>query len=111
MDNNIYYEPEAFGLEIWREFDVSSRSYEFNAFVIWRRKEGGRLFYATDSGCSCPSPFENERPSTLKPISERTYETFKSDFESFNNQEYIERPVSADEKIRLFADVLREVKS
>lgn len=53
-----YYNPEKFNLEIVAS-DDSSDSYEFDMFVVWKHKETGQLFYATDSGCSCYSPFDN----------------------------------------------------
>jgi hypothetical protein len=57
-DNNPYYKPEAYGLEIVGDIDWDQESYEFNMTVVW--KEGrGKYYIADDSGCSCPSPFEN----------------------------------------------------
>lgn len=55
---NIYYDPEKFGLRPVFETDKSSRSYEFNTFVIWQT-EAGDFVWASDSGCSCPAPFED----------------------------------------------------
>ena len=54
--SNPYYNPEDLGLEIFFEDDQGG-SYEFDMFVVWKGANG--VFYtATDSGCSCPSPFE-----------------------------------------------------
>ena len=39
--------------------DWSSGSYEFDLTVVLKRESDGQLFYAEDSGCSCPTPFEN----------------------------------------------------
>lgn len=33
-------------------------SYEFNTFVVWKHKSG-KIYCACDSGCSCPTPFED----------------------------------------------------
>jgi hypothetical protein len=55
----IYYSPENYGLEIVGEIEWSDASYQFDLTVVWRRKLDGQLFYADDSGCSCPSPFED----------------------------------------------------
>ena len=55
-DNNPYYHPEKMGLSTVAEFD-SADSYEFDKFVVWT--DGKALFWATDSGCSCPTPFED----------------------------------------------------
>jgi len=54
----MYYNPEQYGLEIVEELNDPDASYSFDMFVIWIRKVDGELFYGTDSGCSCPSPFE-----------------------------------------------------
>jgi hypothetical protein len=55
---NIYSDPAAFGYElvgmIEREPD-----YDFNMLCVWRQLSDGRLFWAEDAGCSCPSPFED----------------------------------------------------
>jgi hypothetical protein len=34
-------------------------SYEFNQVTVFQHKMHGGLIIAADSGCSCPSPFEN----------------------------------------------------
>jgi hypothetical protein len=57
--SNLYYSPEKFGLEQVVEVDYSSGSYEFDLLVVWRRTYDGALVMAEDSGCSCPSPFED----------------------------------------------------
>lgn len=57
-DENLYYNPEAHGLKIVDSIDFSSGSYEFDTRVIWTNGKG--VYYtARDSGCSCPSPFED----------------------------------------------------
>lgn len=54
---NVYYNPEAFGLTPIGEVEFSSGSYEFDTLVLWR-SEQGTVYYAHDSGCSCPTPFD-----------------------------------------------------
>lgn len=56
---NIYSSPEKFGLTTIGEVDWSSGSYEFDLTVVWKRESDGKFVYAEDSGCSCPSPFED----------------------------------------------------
>ncbi|MCQ4150261.1 DUF7574 domain-containing protein [Rhodococcus qingshengii] len=56
--SNVYYEPEAFGLTTVGELDLGG-GYDFDKFVIWQDNGSGRLWYAEDRGCSCPSPFED----------------------------------------------------
>ena len=55
---DVYYSPEKFGLEVVAAFERPDLSWEFDMFVIWRHVETGQLYYGSDSGCSCPSPFE-----------------------------------------------------
>ena len=56
---NPYYDPEELGIEIEFEDDRGC-SYEFDMFVIWKRAgvDDGMRWWETDSGCSCPTPFE-----------------------------------------------------
>jgi hypothetical protein len=63
-DNNPYYKPEAFGLTQVFSIDFSDGCYQFDLLVVWKDADG-RLYYAEDSGCSCPSPFENDSMATL----------------------------------------------
>ena len=56
-DQNIYNSPENFDAEVIAVLDESNLSYEFNMIVVW--KKGPYLYWAQDSGCSCPVPFEN----------------------------------------------------
>lgn len=58
MSENVYRSPEKFGLKILEESDIGA-GYEFNRFVVFSDLETGELFCAQDSGCSCPSPFED----------------------------------------------------
>lgn len=56
---NIYYSPEKFGLEVVGELEYSDAYYQFDTRVVWRHKESGQFYTARDSGCSCPTPFED----------------------------------------------------
>jgi hypothetical protein len=58
-DINPYQNPEAAGLELVGEVEWSARSYEFDLTAVWRDATTGAFYWASDSGCSCPSPFEN----------------------------------------------------
>ena len=57
---NPYYDPESRGLTIVTEGVDPSADYSFDMFVVWT--DGKRLFYDTDSGCSCPTPFDESEP-------------------------------------------------
>jgi hypothetical protein len=56
--DNLYSDPGKLGLEVVGEAGDELASYSFDMFVIWR-DERGNLYHASDSGCSCPSPFED----------------------------------------------------
>lgn len=49
-------------------FEWSYESYRFDETNIYLHKPTGRIFYASDSGCSCPSPFEDTTVSDLTEI-------------------------------------------
>ena len=57
---DIYYQPEKFCIKPIGEFEWSEPDYSFDFTVVWQSLEDPTLFYwARDSGCSCPSPFED----------------------------------------------------
>lgn len=59
------------GLENYTEVynvEWSGESYEFDQTAVFESKETGMLFYADDTGCSCPIPFENTTFDDLTPI-------------------------------------------
>lgn len=57
---DIYYQPDKFGIQTIGEVEWDDESYQFNITAVWQSKEDPELFYwASDSGCSCPSPFES----------------------------------------------------
>ncbi len=55
-----YCEPESLGLTTLGELDDRREDYQFSMFVVWTGNDG-RLYWADDSGCSCPMPFEDYR--------------------------------------------------
>lgn len=59
-DKNPYYYPGACGLELLATAEADL-SYEFDYVCLWRDLASGRYFMAKDSGCSCPTPFEDVR--------------------------------------------------
>lgn len=56
--SNVYYDPADFGLTTVGEVEWTDESYEFDLTVVWKDVDGN-LYWADDSGCSCPSPFED----------------------------------------------------
>lgn len=55
---SISYRPEDYGLRTLGAVEWSEPSYSFDTTEVWIDGEG-KLYWASDSGCSCPSPFEN----------------------------------------------------
>lgn len=56
--SEIYYAPEKVGVIPVAEYDLYGKAYEFTLVVVWRDADGN-LWGAHDSGCSCPTPFED----------------------------------------------------
>lgn len=56
--SNMYYSPEKFGLELVAEVSWNDDSYQFDDTIVLFHRETGRWFVESDSGCSCPCPFE-----------------------------------------------------
>lgn len=56
--NDVYYNPEKFGLELVGEIEWREEPYEFDMTIVLK-KARGEYYLAHDSGCSCPSPFED----------------------------------------------------
>ena len=55
---NPYYNPEKCGLKIIFSEDTAGE-YEFDITLIVQELSTGRYFLGKDSGCSCPTPFED----------------------------------------------------
>jgi hypothetical protein len=49
------------------EVEWEDQPYQFNLTRVYRH-DSGALFYAEDTGCSCPIPFESTTTDHLKPI-------------------------------------------
>lgn len=65
--DNVYSAPEKFGLTIVAELE-KDLSYSFDKLVVWR-DANGKLYFAGDAGCSCPSPFEDYKSvDSLTPL-------------------------------------------
>ncbi|WP_043654418.1 DUF7574 domain-containing protein [Nocardia thailandica] len=68
MRENMYYAPEQYGLTIVGTLDFSDGFYCFDYTVVWQDSTTHRLYMADDSGCSCPSPFEDTAVNDLTEI-------------------------------------------
>ena len=75
--SDIYYQPEKFNLESIGSVDIAD-SYEFNIIAVWKHKPTGKLYWAQDSGCSCPTPFEDYTSlEKLEEITENNLDQFQ----------------------------------
>lgn len=57
--NDTYHNPARFGLEVVAEVDLSEPDYSFDIAMVWWHAQTDKFYAAQDSGCSCPSPFED----------------------------------------------------
>lgn len=95
MDNiNPYSSADKLG---WSMIDIEQPDlfYEFNILCFWKTPSG-LVFTASDSGCSCPIPFENyegETPIEIEQKLERvgSFDQAKRTFDAWNNA-YDNRP-------------------
>ncbi len=57
------------------EIEWDNESYAFNITGVWVKDDDGTVWTADDSGCSCPTPWENldtlERLFSVEPLVER----------------------------------------
>lgn len=56
--NFNYSDPSDHGLEPVAELELENEAYQFNIVAVWKDRDGV-LWAAHDTGCSCPSPFED----------------------------------------------------
>jgi len=56
---DIYASPEKHGLRIVESHEEEGLDYEFHMVVLWEDIKTKKRYWGEDSGCSCPSPFEN----------------------------------------------------
>ncbi len=95
-DTNPFYYPEKLDLTQVAMIDFSDGNYQFDYRVVWRHKSG-KLYTARDSGCSCPSPFENysklkdlERANIKELIEEARKEQKSGYYSGDNPADYVE---------------------
>jgi hypothetical protein len=101
---NLYYSPEKFGLTQVGILAVPL-SYEFSVLVVWQ-DEAGTIFWARDSGCSCPQPFEYVGVDDLNTLSEDTWDDFEDAVKEFNLWRDEDDYLAAD-KTELLAKISR----
>ncbi len=80
FNHNPYYSPQLCGLEIFTSVETGS-GYNFDTFVVWKKLDDNTLWYAMDSGCSCPTPFAD---ADLDQITKDTFFNFNNDLKHHN---------------------------
>lgn len=93
-DDNIYYNPEGCGLEILAQYEFSDMDYQFDTRIVLRDVKTLRLYMARDSGCSCPTPFEDFK--CLGDLQDFSYDFLK------NEQDYLDVDGNRAEYRRMF---------
>ena len=69
-DSNIL--PSYYSNNEWEQIaslDLDEPDYSFDLLTVWKNKKTGKFVYATDSGCSCPTPFEDHTADDFKDFS------------------------------------------
>ena|SRR6266487_1360075 len=57
-ENNVYYNPDKCGLTLIAKVE-EALSWEYDMVIAVRDNESDKLYVVHDSGCSCPTPFED----------------------------------------------------
>lgn len=63
---NPYYNPKGLALEMLA-FEDPGANYNFDTICFWATQDG-RVYTAHDSGCSCPTPFEDYEGETQEDV-------------------------------------------
>lgn len=98
-DSNIYYHPEAHGLEMVGEIDWDDEPYQFCITGVWK-KTRGQYYIASDSGCSCPSPFEDLQFEDLKGPYDKKALTWQLNNIREGNDDNVYGPSRSDAELR-----------
>lgn len=108
MKTNLYYHPEAFHLHTLGMLEEPDMSYSYNILAVFRHVMTGRVFYAQDSGCSCPTPFDDFRFDFTAPdIINTNLHEIRPEDDSFDDFEGRVRsfPASLDNQMKLLWQV------
>jgi hypothetical protein len=91
--------------EMVTEIDISSGHYEFSLYRFYRKVSTDELFYAFDSGCSCPTPFEDLMSDALTPVT--SLQHFYAVLDDIRSDEYNSNPRLEDDIIDATKDVMK----
>lgn len=83
FNGNPYYNPAECGLEMIDSVELEP-DYDFHIIAVWRDTETNKFYYASDSGCSCPTPFEDYNElAALSPLNDQTWDEFRAHVKGF----------------------------
>jgi hypothetical protein len=96
-------------------FERAGGSYEFDTLCFWATDDG-RVFTAQDSGCSCPTPFEDFAAETFDEVLanlERvgSLEQAESTFDAWNVNDGYNIYLDSDERRKLTVWIKAHLKS
>lgn len=57
-NKDLYTNPESFGLQMVGEIDLDVPDYSFDILAVLYNPVRKNFYIISDSGCSCPAPFE-----------------------------------------------------
>lgn len=83
-DDNPVREPAKYGYQFVTEGALAEPDYSFSLFAVLRKDDG--YYLSTDSGCSCPSPWESHGaddftgPLTAEQVHEEVYSLWKDSY-------------------------------
>lgn len=90
---NIYYDSDKLGLKVVAEIDFGG-SFDFDIHIVFEN-EKGEYYYLSDSGCSCPTPFDGQTLKDGQKIDKEGLnnfiESFRRDHRNDGSKEEIER--------------------
>lgn len=96
-----YYNPEEFDLTPVAEIDYSDGCYCFDLRVVWKHSSGA-FYTMRDSGCSCPSPFEEYH--SLEELDRLDLAALEAEVKAESGSRY------ANHSATVYSDFLREVR-
>lgn len=97
---DVYYNPSDFNLTPVADIELDNESCSFNILSVWKHKDGS-FYYAQDSGCSCPSPFQDYH--SIEQLQKLSVENF-SELENITNKSRGATPMT----IKYFLNAVKE---
>jgi hypothetical protein len=100
-DTNVYDTPEKYGLEIVDVLEDPDACWSFDTLLVLQHKETKRIYWTSDSGCSCPSPFEDQDSiESLEEVTDASWSEFQKAVEEHVIPDYYGRKEVAEWKAK-----------